>query len=83
MTIGYTVLQFPNSILIDEGASTGGIYGRVYKSGVTDPAGAPIGIIAEIGFGPSGSDPTSSSGWQWTGATFNTQFGNEMSLPQN
>lgn len=36
-----------------------------YEPGVTEPAGAPTGWIAEIGFGPVGSDPRVSNDWRY------------------
>lgn len=73
----YCNLQFPASILMMTGQSTPLIYGRIYEQGVTEPAGASAMVIAEVGYGPSGSDPTTSMAWQWFPATFNVQLGND------
>ena len=59
--IGYTVLQHPpalNHTISVNGTDT--VYGRVYVAGVTDAAGDPDIILAEVGFGPDGS---STGGW--------------------
>jgi hypothetical protein len=50
--------------------SSQSLFGRVTLSGVTGscPASgsyAPSVLIAEVGYGPAGSDPRSNPGWQW------------------
>ena len=64
--IAYAVLQAPKTIVIKLGPTpTENIYGRVYVPGLTDEAGDPDGISAEVGvFGAQGSDPTTWSTWQ-------------------
>jgi glycosidase len=62
--IGYTVLQWPptlNHTISVNGTDT--VYGRVYVAGVTDAAGDPALILAEVGFGPDGSDPATWTNW--------------------
>ena len=63
--IAYAVLQAPKTIVHELGPTpTENIYGRVYVPGLTDEAGDPDGISAEVGFGAQGSDPTTWSTWQ-------------------
>ena len=62
--IGYTVIQWPPSMSF--AVSTGGsdtVYGRVYVGGVTDASGDAGSILAEVGFGPDGSDPAAWTNW--------------------
>ncbi len=70
-------LQFPYSFTGSAGTSSPAIYGRVYEAGVTDPAGPSPLLSSQIGYGPAGSDPRTSPGWVWGGASFNVQLGND------
>jgi hypothetical protein len=70
-------LQSPTSLSIAAGASTGEVYGRIYEAGVTEAAGAPAGVVAQVGWGPATVNPTTQSGWQFFPATYNIQLGND------
>ncbi len=62
--IGYTVIQWPPNMSFPvrtSGSDT--VYGRIYVAGVTDAAGDPATIWAEVGFGPDGSDPAGWTAW--------------------
>jgi len=62
--IGYAVLQWPPTLnfpVRTSGSDT--VYGRVYVAGVTDAAGDPATIWAEVGYGPNGSNPTTWTAW--------------------
>jgi hypothetical protein len=74
--LGYCNLQFPITLSVDAGAPTDLIFGRVYEAGVTEPAGASSRISAQLGYGASGSDPTTST-WSWAPMAYNVQFGND------
>lgn len=64
--------QWPTDrIVVDAGQSTGMIYGRVYAAGITDAAGDPGLIRAEVGYGPVGSDPFLSPDWVFVPAAHN------------
>ncbi|MBL8940475.1 MAG: IPT/TIG domain-containing protein [Archangium sp.] len=69
-------LQFPATLTSAEGRPTSLVYGQVFATGVTNVApdgGAPAGIDAELGVGPSSSDPQQpDAGWSWTAGAFNT-----------
>ena len=78
----YCVLQFPLAIVTTPGQQTA-VYGRLFEAGVTPPAGAPPGWIAELGYGPSGSNPISSGAWLFATATFNVQFVNDDEFVAN
>jgi len=75
--LDYCVLQTPQTLSVVASASSGAILGRVYELGVTEAAGAPVGIVAELGFGPVGNNPEVQTGWTWQAATYDQQFGND------
>ena len=65
-------LQWPASGAINLGSGFT-VYAQVYKSGVTEAAGAGAGIQAWIGYSTSNTNPNT---WtNWVPATFNTQSG--------
>ncbi len=65
-------LQWPSSLTVAVGEESASIYGRVYKQDVTQGAGQGTGIMAQVGYGPDGSDPSSDpSSWTWTDASYN------------
>ncbi len=81
---GYANLQWPaNGSYCDGGSLTA--YGQVYKLGLTEAGGAGAGIVAELGWSTSNTDPATWTNWQ--AASFNTQVGNNdeyssaLSLP--
>lgn len=76
VTINWGNVQFPDNLAISAGETTPNIYGRVFAIGVTDMPGQGLGIMAQVGYGPDGSDPTA-GGWTWTIATFNTDAVND------
>jgi len=51
-------------------------YGQVWIDGATSAPGATEGLLAQLGFGPDGSDPASDPGWIWVDASFNVDAGN-------
>jgi hypothetical protein len=55
---------------------TDNVYGQVWIDGETSTAGATPGLIAQLGFGPDGSDPDGNPAWVWIGASFNGNAGN-------
>ena len=71
--VGYGNVQFPGSGAICQ-ASTYTVYGQVYKTGVTEAAGQGSGIVAQLGYNTTNTDPSTWTNWQT--ATFNTQIGN-------
>jgi hypothetical protein len=74
----WAVLQYPPSITVTVGSATPNIYGRFYSAGLTEPAGPSGSVVAQIGYGPVGSDPTVNPGaWTWVSAVFNQQYGND------
>lgn len=73
----YCAVQFPTSLSVQAGTSTGLIYGRIFEAGVTPAAGAPAGYVAQVGYGPDTSNPETQAGWQWSATTYNVQVGND------
>lgn len=70
-------LQFPGAFDVLGGQLSPPIFGRLFQSGVTDPAGSPPGWIASLGVGPIGTDPRLLAGWHFVEAGYNTQVGND------
>ena len=68
-------IQFPTSVTASSGQATGPIYGHLYEAGTTEGDGAAASVVAEVGFGPAGTDPRTAPGWRFTTAGFNTQVG--------
>jgi hypothetical protein len=65
-------LHFPTLLSLGSGVSSGPVYARVYSPGVTEVAGNQSEFLAQVGYGPSGSDPDArDAGWSWTPAVFN------------
>jgi hypothetical protein len=73
----FCVLQFPPDFTVTQGQASPFVFARLFEAGLTEAAGAPAGVVAEIGFGPSGTDPRASSGWLFSTAAYNMQFGND------
>jgi hypothetical protein len=72
--IDYAVLQFPASVVIEPCTGSAAVYGQVYIAGVTDVLESPApGVLAAVGWGATGSDPSTSS-WRWLAAAPNTGF---------
>ena len=71
-------LQFPSTITMGAGETSPEIFGRIFEAGVTDPAGPSSQVDAQVGYGPSGSDPTTQpQGWVFYPASYNAQIGDQ------
>ncbi len=70
-------LQFPAQTTTSVGVASEVIYGRVYHAGLTEAAGPHAAVLAELGYGPFGTDPRNSNAWVWSAATYNVQSGND------
>jgi Fibronectin type III domain len=77
LSIGWANLQWPPSMthVISTVDRTDAVYGQVWIDGATSAPGPTPGLVAELGFGPDGSDP-SGAGWTWVPAAFNVDAGN-------
>jgi glycosidase len=78
LVIGWANLQWPYSIVHTISAldPTENIYGQVWIDGYTDQPGLTEGLIAQVGYGPDGSDPADNPDWIWVDADFNVDAGN-------
>jgi len=78
LVIGWANLQWPPNMThtISITNRTDNAYGQVWIDGVTNQPGATEGLLAQLGFGPDGSDPAGNSDWVWVDATFNVDSGN-------
>lgn len=76
-TIGWANLQWPPTMTHTLSAvdRTDTAYGQVWIDGLTSQPGATAGLLAELGYGPVGTDPRGDA-WTWVTAAFNTQVGN-------
>ncbi len=78
LTIGWANLQWPPSLThtISTTNRTDNAYGQVWIDGVTNQSGATDSLMAQLGFGPVGSNPAGNSNWNWVSAQFNSDAGN-------
>ncbi|MBI4672430.1 MAG: alpha-amylase [Chloroflexi bacterium] len=76
--IGWANTQWPPTIThtISAVNATENVYGQVWIDNATNQPGATQGLMAQLGFGPQGSNPDGNSAWTWVDATFNTDTGN-------
>jgi glycosidase len=78
LVIGWANLQWPPTMnhTISAVNRTDTAYGQVWIDGATSQSGATDGLLAQLGFGPSGSNPADNSAWTWVDASFNADAGN-------
>ncbi len=78
LTIGWANLQWPPTLThtISPVNRTADVYGQVWIDGVTSLPGPTAGLVAQLGFGPEGSNPATNSQWTWVDASFHVQVGN-------
>ncbi|HEX5637822.1 MAG TPA: alpha-amylase, partial [Gammaproteobacteria bacterium] len=78
LTIGWANLQWPPTMnhTISAINRTESAYGQVWIDGVTNQPGVTPGLLAQLGFGPQGSNPDGNTNWSWTDAAFNVDAGN-------
>jgi glycosidase len=78
LVIGWANLQWPPTMthVVSAVDRTDNAYGQVWIDGQTNQPGATPSLVAELGFGPDGSNPNGNAAWQWVDAAFNTDAGN-------
>jgi glycosidase len=78
LTISWANLQWPPTMTQTISAlnRTPAAYGQVYIPGVTNQPGPADTLVAQLGFGPSGSNPAQNPAWVWEDAAFNGNPGN-------
>lgn len=77
LVISWANLQWPPTMTHTVSATdrTDTAYGQVYIEGQTNQPGPTPALMAQLGFGPEGTDPAGSE-WMWVDASFNTDAGN-------
>ncbi len=77
-SIGWANLQWPPTMTHTISAidRTDNAYGQVWIDGVTSQPGPAPTLRAQLGFGPSGSNPAGNADWTWVDAAFNVDAGN-------
>lgn len=71
-------LQSPASQIIERNTPSAPIFGRARVDGLGIVSGAALGLAAQCGYGPDGSDPAAASdSWHWQGAAFNQDVGDD------
>ena len=78
LVIGWANLQWPPTMthVVSAVDRTDNAYGQVWIDGQTNQPGATPSLVAQLGFGPDGSNPDGNTAWQWVDAAFNTDAGN-------
>lgn len=66
--IGWCNLQSPDTITTTAGTSSDPVYGRVYVASCTDGAEYCGGVLAQVGYGAPGEDPST---FDWISAEYN------------
>jgi hypothetical protein len=74
--ITFAQLNWPSSLSTSQGQSTEPVYGLVYIPEVTQVAGPITCLRAQLGYGPTGTDPRDST-WNWVEASYNTDYNQE------
>ena len=67
--VGFCKIQFPMTLSVQTGTSTGDIFGYV-EAGVTGGVGN-ANVRAQLGYGLASSNPQYQAGWTWINATNN------------
>ena len=70
-------IRFPDTQSIAAGLRTRPVRGRLHEAGLTEPAGAGSGVLAQLGLGPAGSDPRTAPGWEYVDADYSLQAGDD------
>ena len=78
LSIGWANLQWPPTLThtISTVSRTDNVYGQVWIDGVTNQPGQTPSLRAQLGFGPTNSNPDGNQAWVWVDASFNTDAGN-------
>ncbi len=78
LTIGWANTQWPPTLThtISTTNRTGNVYGQVWIDGETSAPGPTPSLLAQLGFGPAGTNPATDAAWTWVDASFNTDAGN-------
>jgi hypothetical protein len=85
LSIEWANLQWPPTLShnISIVNRTDNVYGQVWIDGVTNQPGPTPTLRAQLGFGPTGSAPATSSDWVWVEGAFNVDAGNNDEFVAN
>lgn len=72
----FAILDAPTTATVNAGTLTPLFFGEVFETGITPGAGASASVVADLGYGLSGTDPRTDSSWTWITAVFDSQVGN-------
>ena len=75
-TVSWSRLQFPHTMTIDAGATSGLVYGQFLIPGVTgdDGSGLTNQVVMQLGYGPFGENPVTHAGFTWITAEHHADF---------
>jgi hypothetical protein len=73
----FCAVQFPTSVSVTPGLTGPMVFGRIFEAGLTEAVGPPVGVTAQLGFGPITVNPEYQPGWTWVSASYSAQVGNE------
>jgi hypothetical protein len=78
LLIGWANLQWPPTLshTISAVNRTDNVYGQVWIDGATSQPGQTPTLRAQLGYGPTGSNPGGNAAWTWVDASFNVNAGN-------
>ncbi|MBS1154043.1 MAG: hypothetical protein H6Q89_5741, partial [Myxococcaceae bacterium] len=65
-------LQFPATLDARVAKASATVYGRVFGAGLTEAADAGVGIVGELGYGPTTVLPEDPA-WNWSAAAYNLE----------
>lgn len=72
VSIGWCSLQWPAATTTLPGEASELVFGQVFAEGCTNGTAQCAEVVAELGYGPSGTDPSAAPGdYTWTAAAYN------------
>jgi hypothetical protein len=73
----FCILQGPPTLTYAAPATllSDSVFGRIFEPGVTEAAGPNPAVLANLGWGPVGTDPRTSPDWHFGPAAYNAQTG--------
>jgi hypothetical protein len=81
LPVDYAGFQHPvDPVTVCGGAAPPPVFGRVYLAGRTPGIGQGAELLAHLGYGPAGTDPTGpeAAAWQWVAASYNGDLRNDF-----
>lgn len=76
VSVQWCELIWPPTLSVTTGEASDEVFGQAWIYNVTRLPGGAVGLVAELGYGPEGSEPWAvPEAWQWTPARFNADVG--------